>query len=171
MGRSLRKHSSSFEHGDSLAQSKHFVTAMGHVKNGNAMRFVPAAEIVENARFGGSVERGQGFVEQQDARVGHQGTGECDPLALAARNFTGPALAQWGNMKRLQNRGDVLHTFCRRQAVKSVTYVALYCEMWEQGEFLKNVTHVSLCHRQIQVRSVIEKRSGTNGDAAAFRSG
>src|SRR5205807_8963481 len=107
---------------------------------------VPAAEIVENARFGTSIQRSQGFVEQQDARFGHQGPGECDPLALAARNFTGPALAQWGNMKNLQNRGDVLLPFCSGQPVKSVTYVAFYGEMREQCEFLKNVAHVSLCH-------------------------
>ena len=46
-------------------------------------------------RLGGAVERAGGLVEHQQARIGQQGAGEADPLALAAGELQA-ALADLG---------------------------------------------------------------------------
>ncbi len=64
---------SGFEDNDALAQGKYFFPAVGYIKDGNAVSLIPLAEIVDDLRLGGGVERGQRFVEQQHGRIGYKG--------------------------------------------------------------------------------------------------
>ena len=56
-----------------VAQRKYLVAAVSHIENRDGVGCVPCPQIIDDFRFSGSIECGQGFVEQQDARVGDQG--------------------------------------------------------------------------------------------------
>ena len=71
----LRHDASRVEHDHALAQSKNFFAAVGDVKDGNAVSLVPLAQIVNDLGFCWRVQSGQGFVQKQHHRVGHQGPG------------------------------------------------------------------------------------------------
>ena len=73
------------QHNDSISQGNRLVHVMGHEKDRRRMsapqrqnQFVHA-----NARQG--VQRGERLIEQQKARLAHQGAGEGGALGLAAR--------------------------------------------------------------------------------------
>ena len=59
--------------------------AVGDDEGGAAAHQV--AQTFLNERFGFGVEAGSGFVENQDARIGEDGAGDGDALALAAGKF------------------------------------------------------------------------------------
>ena len=61
-----------------------------------------AAEVEEEAlqvEAGDGVERGEGLVEEEQGRIGGQGAGDADALALSAGEFAGVAGAEFGGVE------------------------------------------------------------------------
>ena len=69
VGSALGNDASGVEHDHALAQGKNFLPAVRDIKNRNAVGLVPLAQIVDDLRLSGCVERGQRFVQKQ-ARPG-----------------------------------------------------------------------------------------------------
>ena len=60
--RALSQNTSAVEHQRVFAESKHFFAAVRDIENGDAVGFVPGAQIVDDSGFGGGVKRGQRLV-------------------------------------------------------------------------------------------------------------
>ena len=75
---------------------------------GIPMLLVPGAQVIDNLRLGGGIQRRQRFVQQKDCGIDHQGAGQCDSLPLSTGNLPGPARAQMGDAERFQNGGAAL---------------------------------------------------------------
>ena len=65
-----------------------------HVHEGQAQLLLPAAQFGAHLHAQERVQRRQGFVQQQGARLGDQGARQCHPLLLAAAELAGLALRQ-----------------------------------------------------------------------------
>ena len=62
-----------------------------------------AAQVVDDPRLDGVVERRERLVEQQQRRLGDERTGQCCPLTFAAGDIRGTAFEEIGDAER---RGD-----------------------------------------------------------------
>ena len=93
------------------------------------MLLVPGAQVIDNLRLGGGIERRQRFIQQKDSGIDHQGAGQCDSLPLSAGNLPRPAPAQMCNAERFQNGGAALLALLAAQVGKPVLDVALDRQM------------------------------------------
>src|SRR5271167_513264 len=99
---------------------------------------VPGAQVVDDLRFGGGVERGHRFVEQEDARIGNQGAGQGYSLALATGNLCGLAVAQMRDPKRFENGIALSWAIAFVHAGEAVLDIFSDGEMGKKSEVLKN---------------------------------
>ena len=58
------------------------------------MLLVPGAQIIDNLRLGGRIERRQRFIQQKNGGIDHQGASQCNSLPLPAGNLPRRAPAQ-----------------------------------------------------------------------------
>ena len=90
----LRNDPARIQHNDFIAESEDFFAAVCDVENRDPMILVPLPKIGQNVRFGRTVQRGQRLIQQQGARLSHQGTRQRHTLTLTARNLRRPPAAQ-----------------------------------------------------------------------------
>jgi len=79
-----------FDQDHAVGQGHGLLHVMGHQKRGEAAGLPQAFDQAVHLDAGQRIERAQGFVEQQQARVVHQGTRQGHALALAARQACRP---------------------------------------------------------------------------------
>ena len=77
-----------------IGQARHFVRRMTDVEHGDVQLLVQALQVGQHLLLALEIERGQRLVHQQQARAGHQCTGDADALAFAAGQRRGHALEQ-----------------------------------------------------------------------------
>ncbi len=99
--------------------------------------------------FGASngIKRAKGLVHQQDGRVGSEGAGDADALALAAGKFTRAAVSKFRWIK--SNEGEELPNAHGRVAGVPVFQsgnkgdIFCNCKMGKEAGVLDNVTNAS----------------------------
>ena len=72
------------EHDDPLAEREDLAMRVRDVENRDAVRLVPGAQVVHDARLRDVIERRQRLVEQQDRRIGDERSRQRHTLTLAA---------------------------------------------------------------------------------------
>ena len=92
------------EHDDALAEGEDLAVRVRDVQNRNAVRGVPGAQVVDDARRGRVIERRQRLVEQQHRRIGDERTRQRDALAFAAGDGRRPAGQQVRDAERVGDR-------------------------------------------------------------------
>ena len=106
------------QHDHLLAQRKNLFPAVGDINDRDTMLLVPGAQIIDNLRFGGGIQRRQRFIQQKDGGIGHQGASQRDSLALPSGNLPRPARradAQCGTIPELRHCGAcVAHSATRK---------------------------------------------------------
>jgi hypothetical protein len=75
---------SGVKHNDFVAEGEHFLAIVSDEENWDAVMLVPPAQIGDQRRLRGTVQRSQGLIEEQGARFGYQSAGQGDALALAS---------------------------------------------------------------------------------------
>src|ERR1700691_264855 len=171
MWRTLRDDAALVQHQHAFAERQHFLATVRDIENRNAVRLIPAPQIVEDLRFGRGVESRKRFVEQEDARVGYQSSRQGHALALSARYFRGTLLPQVFDAKLLQHLCSSLPPHRARQKHEAVFGILLDRQMREEREILQDITHSALGHRSIETRRCVEQDALTGGDSAGIGSG
>src|SRR5215468_4477472 len=141
------------------------------VEDRDAVRFIPAPQVIEDQSLGRRIERGQRLVEQQYARIGDQRARERDALPFAARNFAGAPQAQFANTERVENRAYTLLAFIALQMIEAVAYVALDGEVRKQGKVLEYVADAALRDRNVCSGVRVEEDSRTDADRSRIGCG
>ena len=104
----------------------------------------PAAHFLAHAR----VQRAKGFIQQQDARLDGQRTGQCHALALSARELVRQAIAIARQLHQLQQLAHApAHFRCRRSLrtradVQAKGHVLEHAHVPEQRVVLEHETHL-----------------------------
>ena len=80
------------DHNDFIGQRQSLVLPMGDVEKGNPGFGLQFFQLAAHPDAQERVEGGQRFIEQQDLRIGGQGTGQIRPLLLAARQLRRQAI-------------------------------------------------------------------------------
>ena len=92
--------------GDAVADHQGFTLVVGDVDDRDAELAMDAGELELHGFAEPAVQRGQGFVEQQDAGLIHEGSRQGDALALAAAELADGAMLQFGQLHEVQRGGD-----------------------------------------------------------------
>ncbi|MNJ12763.1 hypothetical protein D3C77_69590 [compost metagenome] len=83
-----------FEYHHAIGQEQCFLDVVGHQQGGDTRPFADRQQLFLHLLAGQGIEGAEGFVEQQDARAGHQATGNRHPLGHAARELVRVGLAE-----------------------------------------------------------------------------
>src|SRR5215472_2563694 len=86
-----------------LAQQTGLAAIVRDQQDGNAVLREPLFEVADDGLLQLIVQCGEGFVEQQQARICDEGASQGDALTLAAGNFGRPVPCQMSDVKALQN--------------------------------------------------------------------
>ena len=133
------------------------------------MLLVPGAQIIDNLRLGGGIQRRQRFIQQKYCGIDHQGAGQCDSLSLPTRNLPGLAPAQMRDAERLQNGSAALLALLSDQPGETVLNVALGRQMGKQRQVLKHVTNPPEPGRDINSERTVEQDLLLCRDSACVR--
>ena len=90
-GRACKYHAALAEQRDSCGQFHCFPNVVGNEDGGLAKVRAEPQEFTLEIEAGDRVEGAEGLVEKEYARIGCEGAGDTDALALAARELTGEA--------------------------------------------------------------------------------
>ena len=90
----LREHAALVEDGDAVAELHRLLDVVGDEHDRLAHLALEAQELVLEPRARDRVDGAERLVHQQHRRVGAQGAGHADPLALAARQLRRVAVAE-----------------------------------------------------------------------------
>ena len=77
------------QHDDLVGHGHRLDLVMGDVDHRGAKRLVQPHQLDPHVGPQGGIKVGQGFVEQEDLRLAHDGAADGNPLALAARQGAG----------------------------------------------------------------------------------
>ena len=88
-----------FEQGDARGEQERFAEIVGDEHDGLGEAAGQGAEFALQFGAGDGVERAERLVHEKNWRVGSEGAGDADALALAAGEFTGAARGEFGGMK------------------------------------------------------------------------
>src|ERR1022692_1352278 len=99
----LRHDSASLQHDDLVAEGKHFLAIVGNEEDGDAVLLVPLAQIANERRLHGPVQRSQWLIEQQGAWFGYEGARQSDALALASGDLRRTPVADVVNAERREH--------------------------------------------------------------------
>ena len=119
------EHAAALEDDDPFAEREDFAVRMRHVQDGNVVRRVPGAQVLDDPRLRGVIEAGQRLVEQQHLRIGDERTRQRGALALAAGNRARLSGEQMSDPKRSAIDGDPFVTLGGRQMRQPVRHVLL----------------------------------------------
>ncbi len=169
MRRALRDNAALVHHQHAFAQRNYFFTAVRDIENWNAVRLIPAPQIIEDLRLGRGIESGKRFVEQEHAGVGHQSPRQRHALAFSAGDFPWALLAQVVDAELLQHRGSSLLAGRAGQMCESIFGVLLDREMREQCEILQDISHAALRHRNVHASARIKQDPLTHRNSPRIR--
>ncbi len=99
VGRTEGNKPAGFEQGDARGQEQGFADVVGNEDNGFAETPSQRAEFALQLGAGNGVERAEGFVHEEDGRVGSKGAGDTDALALAAGEFARVAFCEFAGLE------------------------------------------------------------------------
>src|SRR6267154_5826390 len=166
MRRALSNDAALLQYEHAFTQGNHFFAAVRDIQDGNVVRLIPTAKIVDDFCFGCDVQSSERLVKQEHSGVGNQGTRESHPLALSARDFRGPLPAEVFDTKLLQ------YGCCQRLAAgtrkmrETVFGILLNRQMRKQCEILQDVTHATSGHVNVDVSVGVEEHAVAHGDTS-----
>ena len=147
VGRTERDKAAGFEQGDARRQEQGFADVVGNEDDGFAETASERAEFALKLGAGNGVERAEGLVHEQDGRVGGEGAGDADALALAAGKFAGIAFCEFAGIETYEahhflNTGVPLGG---RPALESGNKCDVLCnrEMGKKASFLNDITNAA----------------------------
>jgi hypothetical protein len=127
-----------------LAQSHYFVAAVRDIENRDAVNPVPAPEIVHDSCLGGCVQSRERFVEQKQAGISHESSGQRYALTFSTGDFRWQLPAQVVDAELVQHGCDSLFPGGSRQMREPIFGILLSRQMWKQSEILQYVSDFSL---------------------------
>ena len=157
------------EHEDVFSQGKDFFAAVRYIKNGNAMRAIPLAQIVNDRSLGRAIKRGQRLVEQENFRIGDERAGQSNTLALAAGNFASLAPREMRNTERLEDRRDAGFPLGPRLSRQAIADVLRDGQMWKQCKALKDISGTAFRDWNIDMLRRIEQHAPAEHDLTRIR--
>ena len=98
-GRVLGQHAALLEHRDAVAELDRLVDVVGDEDDRLAQALLQAQQLVLEALAVDRVDGAEGLVHEHQRRVGGQGAGHADALALAAGELRGVAVARLGRVE------------------------------------------------------------------------
>src|ERR1035437_1686893 len=132
---------SGVKHNDFVAEGKHFLAVVGDEKNRDAVMLVPPAQIADQRRLRGTVQRSQGLIEEQGAWFGDQSAGQGDALALASGDLRRSPVAHVIDAERLKHLAAARLSLRRAQRAETVRDVLLRGQVREEGQVLMYVPY------------------------------
>ena len=87
-----------------VGQQHRFLDVVGDEEHPGPVAGAEVRHQLLHAQAGQSVEGGEGFVEQEQLRLAHQGPGQGHPLGLATRERARPGVGLWGQARLLGGR-------------------------------------------------------------------
>jgi len=142
---------------DALADGVDFLAIVCDVENGDAVGFVPGAQVFEDGAAQRGVETGERLVEEQEARKGDQRTGEGNALIFSAGEFRRTAGQKFLDAERFC---DPLHAFRLLgggKFVEPVADVSFDRKMREESERLKNVGEFAPLRREREIAGSVKQ--------------
>src|SRR5512133_45204 len=97
--RSLGDDHTTFQHNHAIAESIGFASIVSHIEDGYLVNAVPVAQVVDDTRLRRRIERSERFIEQEETWFCRQCPGQCDALALAARDLPRFSISQFTDSK------------------------------------------------------------------------
>ena len=131
------------EHDDAFAEREDLAVRVGHVQDGNVVRRVPGAQIVDDPRLRRVIERRQRLVEQQHVRIGDQRARQRHALTFAAGNRVRPPGEQVVDAETLGRRDDLCVAFGGAEMGDAVRQVVIHRQVRKERELLKDVADSS----------------------------
>ena len=128
-------------HDDAVGEIERLLLIVGDEHRGDVARLVDLAQPAPQVLADLGIERAEGFVEQQQARLDRQRAGQCDALALPARQLRWVALAEIGKLHEAQQFLDARRD-CRR-----LGSLAARLDAQPEGDVL--------CHRHVAEQRVM----------------
>src|SRR5687768_11716082 len=109
------------------------------------------AQVIADER----VDRGKGFIEQDEIGTWRESARERYPLLLPARELMWTSLRVAGEAHHLQKLPHALRSIRRRDVVQSVRDVRRGAEVWEERVVLEHVADPPFACREIDVGSIV----------------
>ena len=167
VGRIPLRQPAGVHHADPVGDGEGFVLVVGDEQGGDALFQQDGAHVAADLLAQLRVQRREGFVQQQQARLGRQCPGQGHALLLAAGELVGVAAAHAGQAHQVEQLLDPGAALVRRPAVQAEADVGGHVQVREQGDVLEHHAHPALLggHQQ----PVAGDGVAVQGDAAAVR--
>src|SRR5688572_2634555 len=123
------------------------------------------AQVIADER----IDRGKGFVEQDEIRTWRERPRERYPLLLPARELVWTSLRIAGEAHHLQKIFHALRSIRGRDVVQSVRDVRRGAEVWEERVVLEDVADPPFACREIDAGGTVIKDAISQRHAAALR--
>lgn len=98
-GRSKRYEAAGVEKTDARGEQESFANVVSDEDDGLIEAASEGAEFALKFRARDGIERAEGLVHEQDGRIGGEGAGDADALALAAGKFARAAMRKFGGVE------------------------------------------------------------------------
>lgn len=124
---------------------------VGDEEDGDGVAGQVVAEFFAEAFAGGAIEGREGFVEEEDAGLDGEGSGEGGALLFAAGDLTRVAIGEGGDAPGFQEGLDAAIAFMRSQALEAEGDVLGDGEVGEEGAILEEESDASLLGGKVDV--------------------
>ena len=164
-GRSL-DHLARLVHDDLIAQPVRLLDIVGDEDG----RHVPVREngrqLLAQGLAQPHVERGERLVEEQEGRIGREGTAEGDPLALASRDLVRPPMLEAAQAHALDHFGHPAMHVRARPPAQPEADIGRHGEMRKKRVALEHIAQAASLRRHVDSRRPIEEHAVAHHDAA-----
>src|ERR1051325_2662071 len=125
---------------DFIGNRRSLILVMGHENCRNVQLPLKTAHERSHLCAQVDIERGKRFVEQQNTRLCHQGTGQCNPLFLAAGKLPGPPRLISLQLHPTQCLGHAPRNFLARRLAhfQAKSHIFTNGKMGKEERFLKD---------------------------------
>ncbi len=142
-GRAEKGETAFVEQRDARGELHGFLHVVSDEDGGFAQLGAQTEEFALQIEAGDGVESAEGFVEEENVRVGGEGAGDADALALSAGEFAGKTMRECfgGKIDGIEEGEDARGDFFGRPVFQSGNegHIALDGEVREQAAFLNDV--------------------------------
>ena len=148
---------SSVPHDHQLVPEHHGLGAIvGHQQRGRSTHQQQLPQFTPQLFTMGGIQRGQRFVQQQQARAARQRARQRHALLLAARELRRPALLEARKVKLRKQRRYAPATLGGSEVAQAVAQVARHREMGKQSVVLEDETDAALLRRALDAARGVE---------------
>ena len=154
--RPLLNHPAVVVHDDPLSECIDVGQVVRHDQHRDIPAFLHLRQFLAQGTAQGRVKRRERLIEQQQARLHGQGTGQRHALLLTAGELPRPALGQRLQVEIIQQLRNPLPPFLPRQSSQPEADVVGNAQMREQRVVLRHVSDAAFLGRKIQAAGTVE---------------